>query len=235
MVRSSPCPWQKKRTDDGAARSRSLAGGVPLTDFNFKFSLPQSDEVAGIDLEFKVVASSAPSTNIHALIGRNGVGKTTLLNEMVSAIIRPEATAAQFLTSSIFSTEPIQSGYFSSLVSVAFSAFDPFAPPQENADPGLGTRYSYIGLKDVEDADGTLLKTVGELRYECLTSLRECFSDRAKSQRWRDAIATLEGAHFRNGSRVGSKRRAKHRSNAGRLSPSPLVSYSPSSRCFAAQ
>lgn len=172
--------------------SRVLSGGVPLTNFDFNFSRPQSDTVAGVDLKFTVRAGSSPSTNIHAVIGRNGVGKTTLLNQMVFAIIRPEITDARFILNTIFSRDPIPPDYFSSLISIAFSAFDPFVPPPENADPGLGTRYTYIGLKDIEDEDGTLFKSLGTLRKECISSLGECFSDRGRKERWLSAIKTLE-------------------------------------------
>lgn len=176
---------------DGQYR-RVLSGGVPLTDYDFIFSRPQSESVAGVDLDFAVHASSMPSTNIHALIGRNGVGKTTLLNEMVSAIIRPETTHARFFVNQMFSRDPIPEDYFSSLISVAFSAFDPFMPPPENSDPGMGTRYSYIGLKDIEDEGGTLLKSLATLREECVASLGECFADKGRKDRWLKAIKTLE-------------------------------------------
>ena len=176
---------------DGQFR-RVLSGGAPLTDYDFIFSRPQSENVAGIELDFVVQASSMPSTNIHTLIGRNGVGKTTLLNEMVSAIIRPESTDARFFVNHMFSRDPIPENYFSSLVSVAFSAFDPFMPPPENSDPGLGTRYSYIGLKDIEDEGGTLLKSLATLRKECVASLGECFADNGRRKRWLSAIKTLE-------------------------------------------
>ncbi|RAM48119.1 MAG: hypothetical protein C6Y22_29590, partial [Hapalosiphonaceae cyanobacterium JJU2] len=53
-----------------------LTGETLLTDFNFGFELPASKHFAGFDLTFKVNANSTPSTNMHALIGRNGVGKT---------------------------------------------------------------------------------------------------------------------------------------------------------------
>ncbi|TAJ74911.1 MAG: ATP-binding cassette domain-containing protein [Sphingobium sp.] len=171
---------------------RVLDGGVPLTDFDFDFSQPGSDKTAAIDLQFVVNAGSVPSTNIHALIGRNGVGKTTLLNEMIAAIRRPDTTSARFRTGRMFSHDPISSDYFSALVSVAFSAFDPFAPPPENVDPGLGTRYSYIGLKDIEDDTGTLLKSLATLREECVASVAECISDVGRRGRWQTAIKTLE-------------------------------------------
>lgn len=34
---------------------------------------------------------SKPSTNLHAIIGRNGVGKTTLINSMIASIMNSDA------------------------------------------------------------------------------------------------------------------------------------------------
>lgn len=171
---------------------RVLEGGAPLDDFDFAFHRPQSDSVAGIELDFVVRANSSPSTNIHAVIGRNGVGKTTLLNDMTVAIMRPDTTQAIFNVKTPFKTVPIGPTYFSSLVSVAFSAFDPFHPPEEQSDPERGTRYNYIGLKDIADDSGALLKSLSALRDDCVAGLVECFSDRGKRERWRTAISTLE-------------------------------------------
>lgn len=171
---------------------RVIHGGAPLTPFNFEFSIPQTEEYAGICLQFNVTPNSQPSTNIHCVIGRNGVGKTTLLNSMISAITRQSITNARFLDMSNFIAEPISESYFSSLVSVAFSAFDPFIPPPENLDPGLGTRYTYIGLKDTEDETGVKLKTITILRRECIASIGECLGDPGRKTRWITAIRTLE-------------------------------------------
>jgi energy-coupling factor transporter ATP-binding protein EcfA2 len=169
-----------------------LDGGAPLSDFKFRFLRPQSDDVAGVELGFSVTANSTPSTNIHAIIGRNGVGKTTLLNEMVTAVMRPAVAESKFYTKSVFETKKIDQDYFSSLISVSFSAFDPFTPPQEQPDPERGTRYHYIGLKDAADHSGATLKSLPTLREECVASLGECFSDKGKRERWRTAISTLE-------------------------------------------
>lgn len=171
---------------------RVLAGDAELTDFNFEFHRPQSDLVAGITLDFVVRADSTPSTNIHALIGRNGVGKTTLLNQMTTAIMQPSDAGARFYVNTLFERTPIDPRYFSSVISVAFSAFDPFTPPQEQSNPERGTRYFYVGLKDIADDSGTLLKSLSALRSECVASMGECFADASKRQRWRNAISTLE-------------------------------------------
>ena len=106
-----------------------LRGEISLTNFDFGFDLPASDKFAGFDLQFQVKANSLPSTNMHALIGRNGVGKTTYLNEMVRAVSPHCETTASFYTTHIFSRQEMDApSYFGSLVSVAFSAFEPIRP-----------------------------------------------------------------------------------------------------------
>jgi predicted ATPase len=178
-------------TIDGQFR-RVLDGGAPLSDFDFVFERPNTEISAGIKLNFVVSASSAPSTNIHTIIGRNGVGKTVLLNEMIAAIVKPSAASSRFYTENIFGLSPIDHNYFSSLLSVSFSAFDPFCPPEQQSDPAKGTRYYYIGLKDNSDGDGTRLKSLSVLRQECVDNLTECFMDQQKKARWLTAIKTLE-------------------------------------------
>lgn len=177
---------------------RVLNGGVPLTDFEFSYSRPSSDEVGGLVLEFKVGATSKPRTNIHAVIGRNGVGKTTLLNGMIDSITEPAQSSGSFLVSSLFGDlTKIGPKYFSQLVSVSFSAFDPFVPPPNQTDPELGTCYCYIGLKknshgEESSTKESELKELDDLHGEFIAAIKECVSDIGKRSRWSDAISTLE-------------------------------------------
>ncbi|WP_279487085.1 hypothetical protein [Aeromonas veronii] len=111
--------------------ARVLAGHPPLTDFKFKFFRPPTAHMPStIDLDFIVKVESKPSTNIHAVIGRNGVGKTTLLNGMIDAVMKIDGSDSQFIDIDSWNNSPIKQDYFSSLVSVSFSAFDIFSPPQ---------------------------------------------------------------------------------------------------------
>lgn len=165
-----------------------LRGDVLLTDFDFGFCLPPSEKFAGFDLKFSIEANSIPSTNMHALIGRNGVGKTTLLNAMVKAISNQVKTEAYFYTENFLERSTIDDRYFRSLVSVAFSAFDPFGLPQENE----GERYSYIGLTDYAGDDGALLKSKKEIFDEFAVGLAFCFEDDRRRSRWVQAIETLQ-------------------------------------------
>ncbi|WP_309266217.1 AAA family ATPase [Aeromonas salmonicida] len=168
--------------------SRVLAGRPPLTNFEFKFIRPATEKMSSIELRFKVEVESKPSTNIHAIIGRNGVGKTTLLNGMIEAITSKGQSAAKFYDIENWSDKPIDTDYFSSLVSVSFSAFDPFEPPIEQPDPSLGTCYFYIGLKKEGDA----LKGLKDIHQDFLLALKSCISQMSKRDRWLKAIDTLE-------------------------------------------
>lgn len=167
---------------------RILNGGTPLTDFKFTYKAEKEEKFAGIDLLFHVEANSKPSTNIHAIIGRNGVGKTTLLNRMILSITNQHSTKAGFYDTNNWQTLPISNDYFSSLVSVSFSAFDPFNPPVEQSNPALGTCYYYIGLKD-SDAG---LKNLLELHKEFSEGIMLCMSQPGKKERWRKAMRSLE-------------------------------------------
>jgi predicted ATPase len=167
--------------------SRIIEGKAELTDFQFKFIRPATEDIGSIEIDFDVRVDSTPSTNIHAVIGRNGVGKTTLLNGMIEAITG--SSNSKFIDTSSFSESEISSDYFSSLVSVSFSAFDPFNPPKEQSDPAKGTRYFYIGLKDPRS--GPLHRTIDDLRHDCAKSLINCFLDQRKTERWLSAITKL--------------------------------------------
>lgn len=169
--------------------SRLLDGKAELTDFDFKFVRPAEEKMSGIELEFSVEVDSKPSTNIHALIGRNGVGKTTVLNGMIQAITSPESTTSIFLDNNGWDDTPLDKDYFSSLVSVSFSAFDPFIPPQEQPDPAKGACYFYIGLKDKSGEE--TLRTIDELHDDCVVALTKCFYDKDKTARWIKAIDKL--------------------------------------------
>ncbi len=169
--------------------ARVLDGKTELTDYKFKFVRPETEDFGGINLSFDVNVGSVPSTNIHAVIGRNGVGKTTLLNGMIEAITKRKSTSAKFFDLDGWQEEEISDDFFSSLVSVSFSAFDPFTPPQEQSDPAKGTCYFYIGLKDPQNREQH--RTINNLQDDCVKALISCFYQPKKTERWLNAISKL--------------------------------------------
>lgn len=171
---------------------RVLLGEVLLTDYAFRFTQDAGEGIATYQLNFNIKANSTPTTNIHAIIGRNGVGKTTLLNSMTRAITDANCTDCRFENHVWFDYRPINKDYFSGVVSVSFSAFDPFNPPEEQPDPSKGTCYFYVGLKSIADESGALLKSQNDLADEFVESLSLCLSEKSRSGRWLEAIQNLE-------------------------------------------
>lgn len=169
--------------------ARVLGGKAELTDYMFKFVRSEVGHLGSIELGFDVEVGSTPNTNIHAIIGRNGVGKTTLLNGMIEAITDRQGTNAKFVDIEGWQENEISDDYFSSLVSVSFSAFDPFTPPKEQPDPAQGTCYFYIGLKDPQN--GELHRTISDLQNDCSRALISSFYDPRKTERWLNAIGKL--------------------------------------------
>ncbi|MEZ8042175.1 AAA family ATPase [Vibrio sp. 10N.286.46.A8] len=177
---------------------RILAGGRPLTNFEFSYEKRANTAYSGIRADFSVDPETKPSTNIHILIGRNGVGKTTLLNNMVDALLpnRGEpVNTGYFFKNGFMGSESLGNDYFSSVVSVSFSAFDPFTPPAPQPNPNQGTCYHYIGLKTINQPiynNEDRLKSTPELCTELITSLKVCLSLSGKRQRWINAVRKLE-------------------------------------------
>lgn len=166
-----------------------LDGNNESTPFQFDFIRDESEKMGGIKVNFDVSVEAKPPTNIHAIIGRNGVGKTTVLNGIISAIRDPENNQQCRLEPRDYRYSSNDKHYFSSLISVSFSAFDPFTPPIEQSDPAKGTCYFYLGLKAPGKDD--LLLDFKDLRLECIRSLMNCFAKQDKAERWLKAIKKL--------------------------------------------
>lgn len=161
---------------------RILDGGAVLTPYNFSYKTIQTGNEAGYELSFNVVPEFNPPTNVHVLIGRNGVGKTHLLNNMVKSFIGAEDAKGEFQQAEDEWGEAEE--FFSRVVSVSYSAFDPFKPYSENQY----LHYSYIGLKK-EELETT--KSHDELAKEFFESIRYCFGV-GKKEKWVNAVKSLE-------------------------------------------
>jgi ABC-type cobalamin/Fe3+-siderophores transport system ATPase subunit len=178
---------------------RVLEGGAALTEYSFQYKGPKP-AVEGADpvvLDFHVTPESMPPTNIHVLIGRNGVGKTFLLNRMTRALVLSDPSwddDGVFQSDDIFAIHTNESP-FANIVSVSFSAFDDFALLPERRNTLKGVRYSSVGLrkrvKDKSDEMITITRDPAELGEEFVSSAKLCaLGD--KSSRWLQALTALE-------------------------------------------
>ena len=122
---------------------------------------------------------------------------------MVRALVvngPPTQPPCQFIDQAMFDSA-MQKDYFSSVVSVSFSAFDPFIPPMDRPDRTEGPAYYYVGMKTIREGDGresSPPKTDVDLVNEFVASFSLCVSQPAKKMRFFDAVSRLESdANFK--------------------------------------
>jgi predicted ATPase len=186
------------RTIEGQFR-RVLGGGAPLTEFSFTYEAPkpENDQSPRLKVDFSVVPESTPPTNIHVLIGRNGVGKSYLLNGMTRALASLQEDDD---ANGIFQSKEDIFGHtdrspFANVVSVTFSAFDEFVVIPESRNALKGVRYSNVGLrqrmKTKNDEWVVITRDPSELAKEFSASAKLCAIG-ARGTRWKHALATLE-------------------------------------------
>lgn len=172
---------------------RMAHGGVKLTPFSFTFSREGSvDKTSSIRLFFDVFPDSSPPTNIHVLIGRNGVGKTFLINEMINSLVKSgndQPPTGTFEFHKNLEMEEVER--FANLISISFSAFDKIAPIPNGANEN-GINFSYIGLMETSatSISTPTLKGPTQFAKEFLSSLRACKS-RGMKERWTSAVRNL--------------------------------------------
>lgn len=195
-------------------RFRRLARGeATLTPFRFTYSLPGTTAEPPT-ITFNVVPESTPPTNVHVIIGRNGVGKTRCMQLMTLSLLetKPNDSLGKFVS---LDTKPLFGGrvidnvhVFKNVVSVTFSAFDPFESIDDTKAEPLAIPYSYIGLKSgkvplskaidavlrpgdaLPKTDGP--KNVDQLVSDFSNSVKKCRIG-VRAERWKRALSILEG------------------------------------------
>lgn len=176
---------------------RLANGDAQLTSYAFEFILDETAENDdGATLRFEVEPSSKPPSNVHTLIGRNGVGKTTCLNNIARAYVDKLVTGQPVDESGGKSRLRVFSGggggSFVNLISVTFSAFDPFFTESRTTTG----RYSYIGLKESlaskeRTADISYrVKNPDDLTRDFIKSGLKCLEP-LKKVRWKSALVNL--------------------------------------------
>ena len=174
--------------------SRLARGGARLSRYEFTYTAPKParSRAEGVKLSFVVEPESMPPTNIHVLIGRNGVGKTHLFNNMSRSLIekRPDPDEVGAFEAIGDADENL----FANLVSVTFSAFDPFEPLPNRRDKSEGLPCAYVGLKRAgtsQEGKPLAPKSPERLSSEFGASLLLC-TQGARLVRWRRALEMLE-------------------------------------------
>jgi len=168
---------------------RLTQGRAELTDFRFAYSLPQAEGAAPATLTFDVIPESQPPTNVHVLIGRNGVGKTRCMRQLVEALLGRGDEGADGGTLTLLPEGEDWS--FAGLVLISFSAFDDFDLRPRSTDK-IGSEQ--VGLRhriEVEGEEQGGIKAPRDLAVDFRKSFERCRRG-LSADRWRSAIETLE-------------------------------------------
>ncbi|MFG0215286.1 AAA family ATPase, partial [Brevibacillus porteri] len=181
-------------------------GNSFLTSYDFRYSFPKIPRGEHeYNLTFQSEPNSTPPTNVHAIIGRNGVGKTHMLWQMVSALLKLEdekGEVGSFYDEYNYSRESI----FDHIIYLSFSAFDEakIIKSQKNKGKKLPS-YTYIGLKKRHikkkqqsgetisvDDDEVQTKSTKQLRAELINSMWKCKRISSKRARLEYALDMLD-------------------------------------------
>ncbi|WP_369272581.1 AAA family ATPase [Streptomyces sp. R11] len=173
-------------TDDETVRNQyhRIANGGPTRS---KFHVRYRQEIAAencpdLTLDLKVNPERKPPSNIQALIGSNGVGKTRLLHKIADVTL---ARRTPFRGGSIEDRAEHRVHPFNNVVYVSFSAFDTHKPHRARHQY---VAYQYVGLKTEEGQ-----KSQSELTAEFAECVESCMStNRAMAERWRGVLERLE-------------------------------------------
>ncbi len=185
----------KKHKDEGAFRNSFLRftsmhtcvnqfhrichGEAILTPYSFEYSIKNNNEFfRDIILDFNVSPMSYPPTNLHALIGSNGTGKTTLIKDMIKGICG-EQSNGKF---SYGEKADEEYGYFESIMCISFSPFDDYSEVENLKG------VSFIGFKKNYEHGGSLLESIENDFYN---SYKECVENHAVKSDLKDILDYL--------------------------------------------
>ncbi|MEE4375081.1 AAA family ATPase [Pseudomonas alliivorans] len=172
-----------------------LATGVALERYGFVYC-HESEK----SLDFQVVPDSKPPTNVHALIGRNGVGKSYILQMIASSIDKRNGRVVKINGDSVTAFDFGQLLYFSLGV---------FGNPLDSVDFNDSkikidrTKKKYIGVYNQETK--RLKDIAAEMSEEFSASIYNCLlGSEVKRDRWLKAVEVLEADVNFNNLNLGS-------------------------------
>ncbi|MFC9266251.1 AAA family ATPase [Streptomyces zhihengii] len=162
---------------------RIARGGDRIAAFHVLYQAPGGGD--GLTLSFRVEPDTRPSSNIHVITGRNGAGKSVLLNRLARAVADTEADPEA--VGRVIEDNPDQLRSFANLVSVSFSAFDdlPFLPEDDESFPTI-----HVGLRAPSSGRGNRMKSQWQLKRDFADSVEACLTGE-QGHRWVGALRTL--------------------------------------------
>lgn len=180
--------------------NRITRGQAELTEYSFAFKYNEEK------IHINVIPDSLPPTNIHILIGRNGVGKTWLLHNIACKLLENSGMSItelekskKYSISDKFSIECPENS-FAGIIGLSFSVFDDAlsidimdakAKEKKLMDEFI-KKYKYIGSISKSQKDGkTKIKSVEDLSNEFLEALSQISRSKNKIETYLDTCKNL--------------------------------------------
>ena len=162
---------------------RMALGGARLTRYAFTYRSPGDDPLElSFEVEPQTEPPSGPPTNVHALIGRNGCGKTYLIRSMVRCFQHRQGTYGRLH----YHDPQGQGAEFANVLCIAFSPFDDFSDLilEDSTIPAV-----FVGLnKRAEEKGWDLLEDIWTQFWR---HFENCLIAERKRKLWREAIGIL--------------------------------------------
>lgn len=169
--------------------NRITKGEAELTEYSFTIKYKTEK------FTINVTPKSLPPTNIHVLIGRNGVGKTWLLHNIACKLLEKNDVditelkkSNKYSISNDFSIKSVKNN-FAGIIGLSFSVFDDSLAidiiNSENKDEktldDFKKKYKYIGSISKSQKDGkTKIKSVDDMANEFMVALEKIGKNKNK-------------------------------------------------------
>lgn len=152
---------------------RIAMGGARLTPFDFEYTISLNGLLKPIEFDFSVQPESNPPTNVHVIVGRNGVGKTYLFRNMIQSIVLEN-------NNDEFGKFTWHQDEISRVVFVSFSAFDKQLIITEKTK----MPYINVGLPLIDSEQKRLTDDFVNSFIECLSLKAELYKKAMEGLRY---------------------------------------------------
>ncbi|MCG2218635.1 AAA family ATPase [Staphylococcus epidermidis] len=152
---------------------RIIKGDSELTKYEFEF---KKDDIL---INFKVDPESKPQSNMHGIIGSNGVGKTKLLQDILSNFLDPTKNNIIDKTGN---NNP--QDLFANALFISYSVFDTINIEEDK-------KFNYIGVQKLDNKNSN--KNQDELTESFINSIEEIRASKDSSAEiWNRSIEVLK-------------------------------------------
>lgn len=172
---------------------RIARGEAVLTPYDFSYIIKNDNPfVKDCELSFSVIPDILPPTNLHAVIGSNGVGKTTLIKNMIKSICKNDNTNGRF---NYADNDDEEVGSFENTICISFNPFDDYSEIEKLSknfnNISIRKEFEPIDEDTYEDGYGEL-SLLDDVQKTFMSSLKNCLMDMTKRKDLQEMLDMLE-------------------------------------------